>query len=150
MKEVDTRKDAQKVLSRALEVEYQIIVHSPQIARMIPDKELSMKVDRLGLDSVRHADVVANAISKLGGVPPFPHFEPLPEPLDLKDFFRKQLELEHLALDLHTRAAGILGEQSAQSLQRLAEDERWHIKVVEDIISRLTYGSISEEELRRY
>jgi bacterioferritin (cytochrome b1) len=150
MKEVDTRKEAYEVLSRALEVEYQIIVHSPQIARMIPGKELSVKVEQLGLDSVRHADVVAHTISKLGGVPPFPRFELLPELLDLKDLFRKQLELEHLALDLHTRAAGILGEQSAQPLQRLAEDERRHIKVVEDIISSLTYGSISEEELQRH
>ncbi len=138
MKEMDTTKEAYELLSQALEVEYQIIVHSPQVARMIPEKELSVKVEQLGLDSVRHADVVANTISKLGGVPPFPRFEPLPELLDLKDFFRKQLDLEHLALDLHTRAAGILGEQSGQSLQQLAEDERRHIKVVEDIISRLT------------
>jgi len=138
MKEVDTIKEAYELLSRALEVEYQIIVHSPQVARMMPEKELSVKVEQLGLDSVRHADVVAATISKLGGVPPFPRFEPLPEILDVKWFFQKQLELEHTALDLHRRASEIVGEELAPSLQRLAADERWHIKVVEDIISRLT------------
>jgi bacterioferritin (cytochrome b1) len=150
MKEVDTTKEAQEVLSRALEVEYQMIINTPQIARMIPGEELALKVERLGLDSVRHADVVANTISKLGGVPPFPRFQPLPEFLDLKDFFKKQLDLEHFALDLHSRAARVVGEHWAPSLLQLAEDERWHIKVVEDIISRLTYGTISGGELRQY
>ena len=137
MQRLETTEQAKEVLSQALEVEYQIIIHSPRIARMMPEEELAQKVEQLGLDSVRHADVVATTISKLGGIPPFPHFEPLPESLDLKGFFRKQLELEHTALDLHRRATEIVGEELAPSLQRLAEDERWHIRVVEQIMAKL-------------
>jgi bacterioferritin (cytochrome b1) len=136
-KQTETGKEMLEILSRALGVEYQMIVHYPRIARMMRDEELASKVDVLGLDSIKHADAVANAISGLGGIPPFPSIVLLPEPVDLKDFFQKQLQLEHLALNLHTRAAEGVGEQLAPSLRKLAEQEKWHIELVEEILSKL-------------
>ncbi len=137
MPKLETGKGVLDILSRALKVEYQTIVHYPRIAKMMPDEQLASKVDILGQDSIRHADTVSNAISELGGIPPFPGFVPLAEPVDLKDFFQKQLGLEHLALNLHTQAAEEVGERLSPSLRKLAEQEKWHIKLVEEILSKL-------------
>ncbi len=127
-----------EVLSRALEVEYGMIIHYPRIARMLPTEALATRADLLGQDSIRHADIVARAITELGGVAPFPNFEPLPEPLDLAEFFKKQLALEQLALRLHNEAADGAGERLAPSLRKVAEQEKWHIAVVEEIIGNLS------------
>jgi len=126
------------VLSRALEVEYGMIVHYPRIARLLPSEALAMRADLLGQDSIRHADIVAKAITELGGVAPFPSFEPLPEPLDLAEFFKTQLERERLALSLHNEAAEGADERLAPSLREVAEQEKWHIAVVEEIIAKLS------------
>ena len=137
MRAVEARQGVIDILARALEVEYQIIIHSPRVAKMMPDKQLELKVELLGQDSIRHADIVAATITKLGSIPPFPSFTPLPEPLNLKDFFKKQLVLEKLALDLHSQAAESVGDDLAPSLRQLAEQERWHIRIVEEILSRI-------------
>ena len=63
---------------------------------------------------------MANAISGLGGIPPFPSIVPLSEPVDFKDFFQRQLDLERLAFNLHTQASEGVGEQWAPSLHKLA------------------------------
>jgi len=62
---------------------------------------------------------------------------PLDEPVDLKGFFQKQLGLARLALNLHTQAPEGVGEQLAPSLRKLVEQEKWHIKLVEEILSKL-------------
>ena len=98
-------------LSQALQVEYQTIIYYPVIAKLMPNEQLTSSVEMLGQDSVKHADVVTKTITELGGVAPYPSFEPLPEYIDLKKFFDKQLELEHTALELHTRAANDVDEQ---------------------------------------
>jgi len=38
---------------------------------------------------------------------------PLSEPVDFKDFFQRQLDLERLAFNLHTQASEGVGEQWA-------------------------------------
>ena len=53
-----------------------------------------------GSASIKHADVVASAISKLGGNPVW-SLESFPEQLDITDIFREQIEKEKLALQLH-------------------------------------------------
>ncbi len=128
--------EALDLLRRTLEVEYQFIIHYPQLAKIIPDEELASKLQILGLDSIQHADVVSNTISKLGGIAPIPTVAALPEPLDLKNFLRKQLELEKLALSLHTKAESI-AKELAFSFRQITEQEQWHIKIVEEIISRV-------------
>ena len=136
-KQPETKKEVLDILSRALKLEYQMIIHYPRIAKIMSDEQLASKVDMLGDDSIKHADAVSHAIRGLGGIPPFPSFEPLSEPVDLKDFFQKQLGLERFALDLHTQAAEGVGEELAPSLRQLAKQEQRHIKVVEEIISKL-------------
>jgi len=134
---IKTKEGVLGILSRALEVEYTTIVNYPRILRMMPDEQSASWVQLLGEDSIKHADKVAAAISGLGGIPPLPRFELLPDNPDLVDFFEKQLDLEYLALDLHTKAAEGVGEQFAPSLRQLAEQERWHIKIVNDILVKL-------------
>jgi bacterioferritin (cytochrome b1) len=140
MGKVETGKGVIDILSRALEVEYKTIVHYPRIAKMMPDEQSASSVELLGEDSIKHADKVAAAISGLGGIPPFPRFEVLPDNPDMVDFFEKQLELEYLALDLHTKAAESIGERFAPSLRELAEQEKLHIKVVNEILAKLRAG----------
>lgn len=130
-------REALDLLRHALEVKYRFIVHYPRLTRMMPDQELASKLETLGRDSTRHADIVSRTISRLGGIAPVPTVDLLPEPLDFKDFFRKQLELEKLALWLHTKASESVGEELAPSLREIAEQERWHIRLTEEIISRL-------------
>lgn len=134
---IKTKEGVLGILSRALEVEYTTIVNYPRIVKMMPDEQSASWVQLLGEDSIKHAEKVAAAISGLGGIPPFPRFELLPDNPDLVDFFEKQLELEYLALDLHSKAAEGVGEQFAPSLRQLAEQERWHIKIVNDILAEL-------------
>ena len=57
------------ILNKALTLEYTLIVHYPRIASMIKEQETRKLVNELGRASVKHADVVANAIIKLGGHP---------------------------------------------------------------------------------
>ena len=124
-------------LCQALQIEYTTIVHYPVIAKLMPNERLATRVELLGQDSIKHADIVTKTISALGGIAPFPSFELLPEHIDLKNFFDKQLGLERTALELHTRAADDIDEQLEPELRKLADQERWHIQVVEDIISGL-------------
>ncbi len=128
--------EALDLLRRTLEVEYQFIVHYPRLAKKIPDEELASKLQILGQDSIKHADVVSSTISKLGSIAPIPTVAALPEPLDLKNFLRKQLELEKLALSLHTKVESI-AKELVFSFRQITEQEQWHIKIVEEIISRV-------------
>lgn len=129
--------EALNLLGRTLKVEYQFIVYYSRIAKIMPDEELASKLRILGQDSIKHADIVSNTISKLGGIAPIPMVAALPEPLDLKNFFRKQLELEKLALSLHTKAAESVAKEFAYSFRQITEQEYWHIKMVEEIILRI-------------
>jgi bacterioferritin (cytochrome b1) len=125
------------ILKHALEVEYQFIIHYPRLAKMMPSEELASKIKLLGQDSVKHADIVSNTISKMGGTAPVPMVAALPEPLDLKDFFQKQLELEKLAFSLHSKAAESVTKELASSFRQIAEQEQLHISITEEIISGL-------------
>ena len=137
MAPIKTKEGVLDTLSKALEVEYATIVNYPRIAKMMPDEQSASLVQLLGEDSVKHADKVATVISGLGSIPPFPRSGLLPENPDLVDFFEKQLDIEYLALGLHRMAAESVGEQFAPSLWQLAEQERLHIKVVNDILAKL-------------
>ena len=114
-------KVALDLLQRALDVEYQFITHYPHLAMMLHDEEMVSELQTLGEDSIKHADIVANAITKLGGVPSIPIIAALPESMDLKEFFHKQLELEKEAYSLHTQAAENIGKELEYSFREIAE-----------------------------
>ncbi|MDP2659294.1 MAG: ferritin-like domain-containing protein, partial [Dehalococcoidia bacterium] len=124
MSEEDTTARALELMAQTLVVEYRFIMHYPRLANMVPEGECRDIVKVLGEDSVRHADIVMEAIRSLGGTPPFPSMEPLPD-LPVVSIFRKQLEYEKLALFLHTEAAEMVGPGSHDALKRIAEQERW-------------------------
>ena len=125
------------LLNQTLEQEYSFIVHYPRIASSIPDEETRKLVLQLGSGSIGHADVVANATTKLGGVPHF-SFSPFLEETDIVKTFDIQLEKEKLALQLHRRIAGLILDSSLRDkFNELAKEEEWHIRIVEQIISRL-------------
>ena len=140
MTEVKTGVDAARaleLLSQALQIEYSMIVQYPQFAQMIQDEEIKREVLALGAASTRHADVVSQAILKLGGAPEM-SFEFVDRDTDLLIIFTEQLEKEKLALTLHHQAAGLMQDDSlAEEFTRLAEEEKMHIKTVERIIEGL-------------
>jgi bacterioferritin len=91
----------------------------------------------LGTASVHHADIVANAITQLGGQPSW-GFSPFPEDDDILNIFQIQLEKEKKALELHRQSANLVPSGSlAKSLAALADEERHHIEIVNKIISKL-------------
>ncbi|MCK4597996.1 ferritin-like domain-containing protein [bacterium] len=127
-----------KLLNEALRLEYTLIIHYPRLASGIKDAETRKLAQQLGTESVQHADVVADTIAQLGGKPdwsfaPFPdHYEPL-------QVFQIQLQKERQALELHSKAAGLLPPgPMADAVKSLADEEHDHISIVEKIISNLT------------
>jgi bacterioferritin len=125
------------LLNRSLSLEYSIIIHMPRVASSIKDQETRALVLLLGSVSIKHADTVAGAISMLGGHPDW-SFEPPPVGDDLIDVFRKQLEKERLAQKLHRETAGLVNDKDFKmKFEQMARDEEGHIKIVNDILSKL-------------
>ncbi|MDP3062651.1 MAG: hypothetical protein Q8O40_05510 [Chloroflexota bacterium] len=112
----------------------------------MPDKETAQKVKALGQASVRHAETVSRAIACLGEEPTTPTLEALPDPLDLREFFRLQLEYEKLALWLHSKAAELVPPEMASQFRQIAKEEESHITLTEAILGRLEQGPHKEED----
>jgi len=128
--------EAIELLQQVLQVEYRIIVHYPRLMAMTPDEESRELMRRVGESSVRHADVTAQILRQMGVVPPFPGVEPPPDEPP-RELFQRQLEYERLALMNHSRAAGLVAEEWQGALERIADEERGHIRWVERILERL-------------
>lgn len=124
-------------LNQSLQLEYSLIVHYPRVASLIEDEETRNLTLKLGSDSIKHADTVANAINNIGGTPNW-SFELFPEWLDIVEIFQKQLEKEKLALQLHRQSVNLVHDSSLKTkFSELAKSEELHIKTVEEILSRL-------------
>jgi rubrerythrin len=125
------------LLNQALRLEYSLIVHYPRLANTIKDEETRKLVLELGSASIRHADVVANTITQLGGEPDW-SIELYPEDMETVEIFQTQLEKEKLALKLHRESADLVPSSSLQvKLSNLAREEEQHIQIVNRILSRL-------------
>ena len=125
------------LLNQSLRLEYSIMIHIPRIANLIEDKDIRESALRLGQDSMKHADVVATAIKDLGGIPTW-SFESFPVGRDIVTIFQKQLEKEKLAMQLHQNSASLAHDTALKvKLTKIADEEEWHIQVVNDILSKL-------------
>ncbi len=125
------------LLNQALRLEYSLIVHYPRLANTIKDEEIRKLVLELGSASIRHADVVANTITQLGGEPDW-SIGLYPEDMETVEIFQTQLEKEKLALKLHRESADLVPSSSLQvKLSNLAREEEQHIQIVNRILSRL-------------
>ena len=136
-----------QLLNQALRLEYSLIIHYPRLASVLRDAETKELALQLGSASIKHADVVANTIQQLGGTPDW-SFEPFPEDTDLVRIFQTQLEKEKLARRLHRQSAGLVPGSLRDQLAELAGEEESHIKIVEDILSRLPTGDGASACLR--
>ena len=126
------------MLNQTLELEYTLIIYYPRIASAIQDQETKQLAQSLGTASIGHADMVANAIIKLGGIPRW-SFGSFPIEMDLKRIFRMQLEKEKLALKLHQQIIGMITDFSIRDeFIGLPKEEELHIKIVEKILTRLS------------
>jgi len=127
-----------ELMNLTLGVEYSCIVHFPRLSSIIKDEEIQNLITELGEDSTKHANIVAEAISELGGHPVWA-IEPFPDDKDIVDLFRMQLEKEELALQLHSQNAKSQVDSSIKSkLEGIAKDEEKHIEIVKYILSKLT------------
>ena len=115
-----------------------MIIHYPHIASAIRDLEIKQLAVSLGTASIGHADIVAHAITKLGGTPHW-SFGTFPAEMDLKKIFKAQLEKEKLALKLHQQVVGMITDFSIRDeFIGLPKEEELHIKTVEKILARLS------------
>lgn len=129
--------ELKSVLNRALTLEYTLIVHYPRLAAMIPDETTRKLVSELGSASIKHADVVASAIIRLGGKPNW-SFEPFPAEVDLVSIFQTQLSKEKTALGLHRQSAYLVADSALkEKFEDIAKEEESHIEVVQSILERL-------------
>jgi bacterioferritin len=125
------------LLNKALQLEYTLIIHYPRLANSIKDSETRKLVQNLGTASVHHADVVADAITQLGGTPDW-SFTPFPDDYELVHIFQIQLQKEKQALQLHQQAADLVPPGPlVDSIKALANEEKTHISIVERVISKL-------------
>jgi rubrerythrin len=137
MKNAQDLQELLDTLNQALRTEYSMIIHYPRIASSIKDAELKELVISLGTASIKHADEVASAISKLGGEAHW-SFEGLPDEEDLVKIFRTQLGKENLALELHRKSASLVNDLSLKKqFEEIANEEETHIEIVNNIITRL-------------
>ena len=126
------------LLNEVLRLEYSMIVHIPRLASFVEDEETRRLVLKLGSDSIPHADVVANIIREFGGTPDW-SLEPFPRETDLVEIFQVQLEKEKLACQLYRQASDAVRVGSLRDkLGHQAREEESHIRIVEDILSRLS------------
>jgi rubrerythrin len=133
------------ILGKILNVEYSLIVNYPLLAHMIQDKETQNMVNELGNASIKHYNVVSEALNKLGG-DIILTLENLPDNEDLKQIFRRQLEKEKFALDMHQQCANLAQDRSLKNeLTAIADEEKTHIKAVERILAKLKEGAAEKE-----
>jgi bacterioferritin len=139
-----------ELLNQILKLEYSFIVNYPRLGRMIKDTSTRILVNSLGLASIRHADVVADASHRLGGNP-ISHFESIPDNPDLVDLFTQQLDKENLALSLHQQCAELTKDEELKlELFGIADEEKAHIKTTEKIIFNLKQGAKDQELTRPF
>ncbi|MCX6002223.1 MAG: ferritin-like domain-containing protein [Chloroflexi bacterium] len=130
------------ILNQALRLEYSLIIHYPRINMAVHDNDIKSMVNTLGVMSIKHADVVSDAIISLGGTPEW-SFDPAPEEIDLKNIFHIQLGKEKLALQLHSESSKLISDKELKTqFEILAKQEEGHIKIVENILSRLNQSAI--------
>ena len=104
---------------------------------MVKNADTRKLVSELGSASIRHADVVANTIIRLGGKPSW-SFDSFPSQVDLVNIFQTQLEKEKTARDLHKQSAYMVSvSELRDKFAEIAREEESHIKTVEKIIKRL-------------
>src|SRR3989304_9998521 len=104
---------------------------------MVHDKKTKALGNALGSASVRHADVVARAIMRLGGTPSWT-FEPFSFDDSLAGIFQRQLEKEETARRLHRETAVLAPDPSLRTeFEQLAREEESHIRTVKEILKRL-------------
>jgi bacterioferritin (cytochrome b1) len=137
---VEKRHQALDVLNQSLSVEYSMILQYPAINRTINDPDINSMVNILVAVSIKHADMVAEAIKELGGSPQWT-FEDPPSEIDLKKLFHKQLEKEKLALKLHSDGAHMVLDKTWRTrFETMAKQEAEHIKLVENILKLIDEG----------
>jgi rubrerythrin len=126
------------VLNQALKLEYSFVVYYPRLANAVKDEKARELVLQLGTDSIHHADVVADAISELGGEPDW-YFELYPEDKDIIVIFKEQLEKEKMALDLHQLCTNMVSSNELkEKFTKIALEEVYHIQSVDKILEILT------------
>jgi bacterioferritin len=126
------------LLNQVLNLEYSMIIHYPRIASTIQDEEIKNLVLKLGSDSMGHADIVANAVIKLGGKPVW-SFESLAERFDHLDVFQTQLEREKFAKQSYEKCASMVMDNSLYArFNELAKQEAEHVHIVEKVLSKLS------------
>ena len=129
-----------KLLNTALKIEYSLIVHYPRLASEIQDDETRKLALELGTASVAHADIVARAITKLGGKPVWA-FTPLPDNQNIVNIFQDQLKKQEESYKLHLEAAGLISPDTlAAAFESLAADEKRHIEMVKRILQKLSHS----------
>ena len=127
------------ILNQTLALEYTLIIHYPRIADGIRDAETKRLAQSLGTAAISHADTVANAIKRLGGVPNW-SFEPFAIDLDLKKTFRTQLAKEMSVLELHKQIAGMVKDSSIRdTFKELAIEDEGRVEIVERVLARLLF-----------
>ena len=125
------------LLNQVLQIEYSMIVNYPRLTSHLENEATRDKALQLGQDSIRHADIVSNIITELGGEPNW-SFTTIDQETPLSELFSEQFGAEKLAYDSYKKCAGLSSDTVLQDqLRSIAEEEKEHMQLVEDILAEL-------------
>ena len=125
------------LLSDICKLEYSMIMNYPRLAREMKNKETQDLTEMLGTASIKHADTAAKVLTQLGGTPVW-SMAAFPDNLSLVEIFSEQLEKEKIAQKSHQRCAELTGDSLLKhEFISMAEEEKYHIKTVEKILTLL-------------
>ena len=122
------------LLERLLRHEYTLAVNYPRLARLIKDVATRESAIGLGKASLKHADLLANALNGLGGSPSS-SFEQIDDESDLVEVFTQQLAREREVQQIHLEGQRMATDKKLKSeFLAMADEETEHIQTVEKIL----------------
>ena len=126
-----------ELLNQALQVQYSMIIHYPQISKSVSDGDISRYTLMLFDDSTKHANTIVDIINQLGGKVQW-SFEDLPKNMDMKELFEMQLKREEQVLRLYQQSASLIPEDNLKwQLNYLVKGKTRQIRIIQRIISML-------------
>lgn len=123
-----------KLLNYALQFEYGDIFLYPREANGIKDKKIARIFEEFGLMEIRHADMLAVSILKLGGKPVW-DFKLLGNLSDLQEILKKHENNEKLAIDLYQNLIDRVDDAEIKIILRgIKAEEEMHLARLRELL----------------
>lgn len=121
-------------LNKALQLEYSDVFLYPREAKIIKDSIVRSVFEEFGLMEIRHADMLAQRITALGGRPVW-DFAPLQNKTELKDILNRHLDYETRSIDLYGKLLDEVDAETRIILGGIRAEEEIHLSKLKEILN---------------